>query len=317
MSNAMMMPIPEEYSKGVAAYNTVDEAQDLAKELADKTGFEHTVRIDNKNGCAVVECTGKEIGCFFGIELAEYSKSFPYFKELLTKERDLAKQEQEMLAGDIDTLADMHCFVCGKIINANNKETMHDFALRLNRTIKAASREAGTQLNAIVLRHSTDKHRFLIALYPAEVDVDIEGNSVSKADKLYDEDNNSYTVKAIASVPYCKFEYSHMNEGAPYFGESRETSAASFGAGALWFRSFWEDQNLNHYYSTRNMKKTLWSDADRMNAHGKNQKSDEEGSRILNEYVKEQTVFSKMVAAMSLGLVLLGLVLTFLPRLFG
>ena len=271
MSNAMMLPIPEEYSKGVAAYNTVDEAQALAKELADKTGFEHTVRIDNKNGCAVVESTGKEVSRFFGIELAEYGKSFSYFKEILSKERDLAKQEQEMLAGDIDTLADMPCFVSGKIITANNRETMRDFAIRLNRTIKAASREVGSKLNAIILRHSTDKHRFLIALYPSEIDVDIEGDSVSKADKLYDEDNKIYTVKDIAIVPYCKFEYSYLNEEAPYFGESCKTSAASFGAGALWFRSFWEDQNFNHHYATRNMKKTLWSDDDRKKIHCQNQ----------------------------------------------
>ena len=57
-----MCPIPKKYRRNaVAAFNTVPEAEELAKEMSNRTNCNYHVSVDNQSGIAVVQMEEVEV----------------------------------------------------------------------------------------------------------------------------------------------------------------------------------------------------------------------------------------------------------------
>lgn len=271
-----IVALPEGYERGVAAYDTVSDAEAFAREMNKQTGFQHKVVVDNHAGCAVVECTSSPIRAFAeGTTLEGYEQSYAHLRRALSAEeaplklqgRDVLEHENALDA-DISEWNVVYC----KTIVPDKEETMFDFEVRVRVMIDKESKKLGKLLNAFLLRHNTEgdfdrKVCFLLIMFPSELQ-DFEGNEIAENDILYTlQENTPITVQSIELEEQSDFEdmcdnkYHHIP-----LKYSQRFCPRMFGVGAVWFYRYWtckSSDTTQKFYTAKNLKKTLWSDEDR------------------------------------------------------
>ena len=255
-------PIPPNHKNGVAAYDTVPEAEALAKELTEMLGYKHAVVCDNKHGVAVVEITKQ-----FYLPMSEDDVTMSFlqnFESVFGKEINTAcnqsvciniTEDGNLTVGQMyDSIVDIPkgsrshltlskdrskyvdeqyaCMV--KKINLCSLQKIEEIvfeAIKCNQT---------NSFNAIVL-YNYDIRQAMLVVYQSNIR-DIEGNEVLNGDILYNSKNEYYNVSQIA-LKKDSNELGHNIEYVSYF---------------------WEvGNNKNQYIDCKCLKKTMWSADDR------------------------------------------------------
>lgn len=311
-----IVALPKGYERGVAAYDTMTDAEAFAREMNKQTGFQHKVVVDNHAGCAVVECTSSPIRAFAeGTTLEGYEQSYAHLRRALTAEeaplklqgRDVLEHENALDA-DISKWNVVYC----KTIVPDEEETMFDFEVKVRVMIDKESKKFGKLLDAYLLRHDAEdkfdrKARFLLIMFPSELQ-DFEGNEIEENDVLYTlQENTPITVQSIeleAQSDFedmCDNEYHHIP-----LKYGQKFCPRMFGVGAVWFYRYWtckSSDTTQKFYTAKNLKKTLWSDEDRQKLHRASYPENSTETRLSDECA---AFLSALLAIGTVGVSLVG-----------
>ena len=217
-------PIPANHKNGVAAFDTVPEAEALAKELTEMLGYKHIVVNDNKHGVAVVEITKK-----FYIPMSEDDVTMPFlqnFEPVFGKEINVAcnqkvcidiTEDGNLTVGQIyDSIEDIpigskdnltlsgfegedrihHKYVNKQYACMVKKITLGSLQKIEEIVFEAIKCNQTNNFNAIVL-YNYDIRQAMLIVYQSNVK-DVEGNEVLNGDILYNYKNEYYNVGQIS-----------------------------------------------------------------------------------------------------------------------
>ena len=261
-------PIPANHKNGVAAFDTVPEAEALAKELTEMLGYKHIVVNDNKHGVAVVEITKK-----FYIPMSEDDVTMPFlqnFEPVFGKEINVAcnqkvcidiTEDGNLTVGQIyDSIEDIpigskdnltlsgfegedrihHKYVNKQYACMVKKITLGSLQKIEEIVFEAIKCNQTNNFNAIVL-YNYDIRQAMLIVYQSNVK-DVEGNEVLNGDILYNYKNEYYNVGQIS-----------LKKDSNELGNNTE-----------YISYFWEVGNgKNEYIDCKLLKKTMWSADDR------------------------------------------------------
>ena len=138
-----MCPIPKKYRRNaVAAFNTVPEAEELAKEMSDRTSCNYHVVLDNQSGIAVVQMED-------GLEVNPKDYGYIQYKDF-----GLKKAKDVLLFGDGEIL-DIFTVQLEKsdYIDDNNKPTDEKVINRCVKYLEKANQKYDFLCYAVVFRN--------------------------------------------------------------------------------------------------------------------------------------------------------------------
>lgn len=249
------MQIPKKYRKdGIAAYQTLPEAQALADEMTAQSGLVHEVTVDDKRGVAVVRVTGRSaVKDADALHKDEYRYGDADFDEINRSDGgSLGILEISVESKYTDT-----AYINGDLENAVaelfKKQEIPCYAIAVphkdNRTVIARSeaREGRKHKQNQDMQSFTLKY---LVFLKKSVNMDADGNPFVIGEEYYDEDNRLWVAERVDCDSCDSFGTS--------FGKSRRVvSCVHFtkknGSATTYANSDAEFAIQRHF------KKTLWS----------------------------------------------------------
>ncbi len=247
------MQIPKKYRKdGIAAYQTLPEAQALADEMTAQSGLMHKVTVDDKRGIAVVRVTGEST-----VKAADalHKDEYRYGNADFDKINQLDGGSLGVLEISVESKYTDTAYIGGDLENAVaeliKKREIPCYAIAVphkdNQAVIARSEAREGRKH----KQNQDKQSFTLkylVFLKKSANVDANGNPFVIGEEYYDEDNRLWVAKR---VDYDSFMTS-FGKGSTrvvlcvYFTE-KNGSATTYA-------------NNDSEFAVQNLfKKTLWS----------------------------------------------------------
>lgn len=201
------MQIPKKYRKdGIAAYQTLPEAQALADEMTAQSGLVHKVTVDDKRGIAVVRVTGES-----AVKAADalHKDEYLYGDADFDKINQLDGGSLGVLEIGVESKYTDTAYIGGDLENAVaellKKQEIPCYAIAVphkdNQAViaRAEAREGRRH------KQNQDKQSFTLkylVFLKKSVNMDADGNPFVIGEEYYDEDNRLWVAKRVDSASF-------------------------------------------------------------------------------------------------------------------
>ncbi len=292
---ATMMPIPKKYKKnGIAAYNTIPEAERFAEELTKETGVEHVVTVDNASGTAVVEMCKAS----FTDEDTDINNVFVDGTGWLP-EFDLTV-EGIKACGNGDLVRAFR--YCKKTRKDHDSDAFRDEIIGL---IHEEEKKTEKKLYAIVY---VGDENTLVVLKTSDVYQTADGEEIKIGMEVYSTDNEMHRISGISYFREPVVTYGHdIFMIVPAFTvDDGDFIIQKNGLGRIRWDRYQDSSYIDISDKERTtVKSTLWTKKEARQFAAKERRSIYHESKAFRmQFFKEEIMFKRIVAAIIAGLAL-------------
>lgn len=196
------MQIPKKYRKdGIAAYQTLPEAQALADEMTAQSGLVHKVTVDDKRGIAVVRVTGESaVKAADALHKDEYRYGDADFDEI----NQSGGGSLSVLEISVESKYTDTAYINGDLENAVaelfKKQEIPCYAIAVPHKDNQAVIARFEAQEGRKHKQNQDKQSFTLkylVFLKKSVNMDADGNPFVLGEEYYDEDNRLWVAKRV------------------------------------------------------------------------------------------------------------------------